>query len=345
MVRKSESKNEKIISEFEKLLEQIKYEIDHSINRKTQIANTYRLKQIMNVIQILKKYDKEIKSGEQVKHLKGVGLGTVSRINEILEKGRLAEIKLDEEQRKYSEAINELKQIIGIGPRTAYDLVTLYNIKTIPELMKAYNEGRIELNAEILLGLKYHNVYQENIPREEIIKIDNFFEITMKEMDPDLIHVICGSYRRMKPISNDIDVLISHPKIKTRFQLESSPNYLRLLVENLRKKKFLVDDLTDKNFTVKYMGFCQYSEGKKKFPIRRIDMIYVPYDSFYAALLHFTGSGSFNEKIRSLAKELGYKLNEFGLFKLKNGETKIKISSEKDIFEKLGLEYIPPENR
>ena len=64
--------------------------------------------------------------------------------------------------------IDELKQIIGIGPRFAYDLVKKDNIKSINELIKAYDNHEIELNNQIVLGLKYHNVYKQKIPREEI---------------------------------------------------------------------------------------------------------------------------------------------------------------------------------
>ena len=55
-----------------------------------------------------------------------------------------------------------------------------------------------------------------------------------------------------------------------------------------------------------------------------------------------TGSKLFNINLRKKAKLLGYKLNEYGLYKNNN---KIKINSEKDIFEKLGLNYIKPKNR
>ena len=50
--------------------------------------------------------------------------------------------------------------------------------------------------------------------------------------------------------------------------------------------------------------------------------------------------------MRSKAQSLGYILNEYGLYKLDNDKKKrIKINSEKDIFNKLNMEYISPENR
>jgi DNA polymerase (family 10) len=39
------------------------------------------------------------------------------------------------------------------------------------------------------------------------------------------------------------------------------------------------------------------------------------YESFPSALLYFTGSAELNKKMRQVAKEMGYKLSEYGLFK------------------------------
>lgn len=339
-------KNDKIIKELYKLVEQIKYNIDNTMDKKDKIAHTYRLRQIQNLISIIKNYPQEIKQGSDLKDIKGVGKGSISRINEILKTGRLSEIKVGAVEKKHVKAVDELQEIIGIGPKKAYELVTKYNIKSIKDLKKAYNNDEIELSHEILMGLKYHNKYKQNIPRAEIDKVNKFIGEVVNIVDKDLKYIISGSYRRKKPISNDIDILITHPKVKTKLQLMQKTNYLSKLVNALKKADFLIDDLTDKDFEVKYMGFGQYYEGKKKFPIRRVDIRYVPYNSYYPALLYFTGSGPFNEKMRGLAKALGYRLNEYGLYKIIDGKLKkIKVTSEKDIFDKLGMDYVPPEER
>ena len=101
----------------------------------------------------------------------------------------------------------------------------------------------------------------------------------------------------------------------------------------------MVDDITDKNIKTKYMGFCKYKNN----PVRRIDIRYVPYDSYYTALLYFTGSKELNTKMRIKANELGYKLSEYNL--IDKNKAKIKIKSEYDVFEKLKMEYLPPNLR
>ena len=93
------------------------------------------------------------------------------------------------------------------------------------------------------------------------------------------------------------------------------------------------------------MGFSKLPRKN----IRRIDIRFVPFNSYYSALLYFTGSYELNTQMRQIAKSLNYKLNEYGLFKInKDGEVSkrmLKIKSEKDIFKKLKMEYIKPEER
>lgn len=334
--------NEKLVKEFEKLIEQIKIQIDIAPNTKIYMTNSFRLKQITNSLDIIKKYPKEIKSGEELKEIKGIGKGTIDRINEIIKTGRLKEIKVKKSEKKYSENIEELEKIFGIGHTKAYELVTMYGIKSIEALKKAYNDGTIELNDQIVTGLKYHDIYKQNIPRSEIDLINDYLIIQAKKVDELLSITICGSYRRKKPTSNDIDILITHPNVKTKLQLISKDNYLIKFVQILKDDGFILDDLTDKDFEIKYMGYCKY----QNFPVRRIDMRYIPFESYYTALQYFSGSSMFNVKIRTLAIQLGYLLNEYGLYKMNgNKKIKIKINSEKDIFEKLGLEFLPPELR
>jgi DNA polymerase/3'-5' exonuclease PolX len=72
----------------------------------------------------------------------------------------------------------------------------------------------------------------------------------------------------------------------------------------------------------KYMGFGKYLDN----PVRRIDIRFVPYESYFSALLYFTGSAELNKQMRQIAKLKNLTLSEYGLFK-ENGE-KFKINDE-----------------
>jgi DNA polymerase/3'-5' exonuclease PolX len=59
-------------------------------------------------------------------------------------------------------------------------------------------------------------------------------------------------------------------------------------------------------------------------------------------MLYFGSGENFSRKIRKIAKTKGYKLNNKGLFK---GTEKVNIKTEKDVFNKLKLNWVPPEKR
>ena len=83
-----------------------------------------------------------------------------------------------------------------------------------------------------------------------------------------------------------------------------------------------------------YKGYINFKNN-----IYRIDIICVKFENYYTALLYFTGSFEFNINMRQIAKKNNYLLNRYGLY-FQN--KKIKINSEKDIFNVLKVKYIMP---
>jgi DNA polymerase/3'-5' exonuclease PolX len=63
------------------------------------------------------------------------------------------------------------------------------------------------------------------------------------------------------------------------------------------------------------------------------------------ALLYFTGSGTFNERQRLVAKKMGYSLSEHGLKDVDTKEYVPGLTSEKDIFKFLDMTYLVPWDR
>lgn len=338
--------NKKIIDEFIKLSKYIQYQIDNATNTKEKNTNQFRLKNIKNSIKIIKNYPNKITKGEDLEDIQGIGAGTIKRINEIIKKGHLDELLSVLQFSPNETLIESLTKIVGIGRKTATELINTYNIISVEDLIDRYKKNKIKLNKQIALGIKYYNTYKQQIPRREVTTIYNFLKKEIIKINNKLILVVCGSYRREKSTSNDIDVLITHPNIKTKKGIiDMANNYLQSFIDLLKEQDFIKDDLIE-DITTKYMGFCKY----KNKPIRRIDILFVPYISYPAALLHFTGSGEFNQQMRNIAKKNGYKLNEYGLFKIINSKTNsynkfIPVNSEKEIFDILDIEYLEPKER
>ncbi len=324
---------------------------NYTKSNKSSKENYYKLLVIKKTIEQISKFSKTIINGSQLEHIKGIGIKTVSRINEIIDTGKLSEISEGENQ---IVAVKELSKIYGIGPTKASEFYFKYNIKNITELVNAHKNNKIILTNQMLLGIKYKDKLVEKIPRILILRFDIFLREQLYKLDKDFVYSICGSYRRNKNYSSDVDVLITHKKLESK---DNTGKYLKIILDNLNKY-FIVDSLTT-SFNTHYQGFATFKKipnlpseyDKKIFNVNknvvRLDIIVVPYQFFYSALLHFTGSGDFNQKMRLHAKSLGYKLSEYGLSQIDNNgkEKYIFASSEKDIFDKLLLEFIPPESR
>ena len=337
--------NSKITSEFERLIAFIQNENDNNT------ANKFRIKQLSNVLNILKKYPEKITLDNlgSLKEVGGIGKGSIDRIIEILSNGSLSELGNFVDTNTNTEkkqALQDLESVVGIGHVHALEL---YNkgITSVKDLKKQIKDGKIEVNDKIELGLKYYGKFEGNIPRKEIEKVYKIIQDIIKLINKKLkeeeqyIFEICGSFRRENPTSGDIDILISK-----KGKLDETYNYLlniiNLLKSNIKKnddKPLIIDDLTDKNIHTKYMGFSKYKEN----PPRRIDIRFVPYESFYSALVYFTGSMELNKQMRVIAKSKKLKLSEYGLFK-ENGKS-LPINSERDVFELLDIEYIVPRLR
>ena len=88
------------------------------------------------------------------------------------------------------------------------------------------------------------------------------------------------------------------------------------------------------------MGICKLSN---KIIGRRIDIRLISLDSYYYALLYFTGSDETNKYMRNIAKQNNWKLNEYSL--IDNNNKKFIVNSEEDIFKLLHIDYINPIDR
>jgi DNA polymerase/3'-5' exonuclease PolX len=212
-----------------------------------------------------------------------------------------------------------------------------------------------KIHKSSLVGIKHFNDMSLKIPREEIKIGETILKKIALHMNKDLLVMICGSYRRGRDKSGDVDCLIAHPLIKTKLDLENNPvNLLSKFVELLMNYNLIIDQLDMGN--KKFMGFCnimqfikinqinQSNQSKQNNIARRIDIRIVPYESYGSAILYFTGSKTFNTNMRSHALKKGYSLSEFGLTKVSDGQL-IPCSTEEEIFKIINYPYKTPEER
>jgi len=344
------NENQLLISQFRLLITQIEHQIIWSKTPEEKKKNGFRLTQIKKAVGIFESHPGKITSSAQAQKLRGIGPGIGKRVDEIMTTGTLQELKDREYVTEYTRTVKELMDITGIGEVRARQLVDNFHVKGVVDLREKISQGIVgvaknQLTHHMVVGLKYYDDIMKKIPRSETETIDrDFLQPIAKELDPELVVQVCGSFRRGREFSGDIDVLVSHPKLVTDADFKSSSRkYLIELVDKLAEGGFLVDSLTDKGQT-KYMGVCKLSKTAIG---RRIDIRFVPFDCYAPALLYFTGSWHFNKIFRGIANDHGYTVNEYGVFHFKDRKKgdKIPAFSEEDIFKIVGVKYMTPKQR
>ncbi len=284
--------------------------------------DTYRNKVFNEASQSIELHPEAITSGIDAKRKIGKGIGDAIQleIDEYLSTGtskRLENLKDAFKERR--ETIDLFRTLHGVGPVTAnrfYDL----GFRTLDELWY-----KADLTEAQKTSIYYRNHLKLRIPREEI----RYFEGLLHQLFPYLEIIIVGSYRRGEPDSGDIDILIK----------QSKNSNLNDVVDKLKSQKLLVADFAQGQS--KYLGLL----GLPERPVRRLDLLIIKPESWATALLYFTGSQKFNILMRKRAKDLGLRLNEYGLLDSKGDKLTNAESTEESVFQMLGLKYLAPEER
>ena len=281
---------------------------------------------------ILSYYDTII-SAEQLNGLPGIGSTIMDKLKEYVETGTLRIIESEK-----TNPINILTDIYGVGPKKAEELVKA-GIKTISDLRQRQNEL---LNDVQKVGLQYYNDILQRIPRHEIQEYETIFtniftQINNSNSSNNKFEIV-GSYRRGAANSGDIDIIITG----------SSGQIYKAFVDELIKQKIITHVLS--RGQSKTLVIARLPGNNNNAHIhRRVDFLYAPPDEFAFAILYFTGSKIFNTVMRQNALNQGYTFNEHGIYHLtqnKKGEkVQQQFSSEKDIFDFLGLQYKTPVER
>lgn len=260
-----------------------------------------------------------------LKEIPGVGESLALKIEEYLKTGK---IKYYEDFKKRIPVnLEEIIAVEGMGPKRAKVLYEKLEIKTIEDLEKAAKAGKIaplfgfgpKTEKNILEGIEFLKRSKGRFLLGEIIpKVREFSEQLKGLKEVERVDA-AGSVRRMKETIGDVDFLvISNEPEKVMDFFVSLPGVVKIWGKGTTKASVRLRE-----------GFD-------------MDIRVLPRKSYGAALQYFTGSKEHNIVLRRIAIDKGLKLSEYGLFrgpKMMAGET------EEEIYEKLGLQWIPPEMR
>ena len=321
---------------------------------------TFKIRATKNVIAALVATQPPtvVTSSTQFKGLPGFGKKTLDRVDVWLQKGTWPELEEPHSPMQSSgsavpptpppmslrrdNTLIALQTITGVGPAKAKKLFDAgATVQLLQDAVQKSDEAallRYGVTHHQRLGIKYLEDTQHRVPRTVIRTFETFLNSWLTD---GCIRTICGSYRRGKPDSGDIDVLVTHPSWTTDADAQAG---LRSTIDCLKTAKWLVDDLTpgDKLQT-KYMGFMRIPEHPWAV---RLDVRAIPYARYVPALMYFTGSKDENIRLRRKALSLGYQLNEYGLTAIKSESAPLPTChDEQAVYAALGEAYVEPTER
>lgn len=261
----------------------------------------------------------------RLKEIKGIGDTMAQHITELVNTGRL---QLHEELKTSIPSGHlEMLKIPGLGSRKIKALSDTLGIKTIGELEYACLENRlVELQGfgqktqeRILQGIQQIKKYQgQYLYGEAIVTAEEILKKVLSH--PRIIRAsLAGSLRRKMEVVRNINLVLSthHPKEVWSF-FSKLPE-----VEVVR-------------FIDASIGRCSLLSGVE------VDLRITSNPAFPYNLFHLTRSLSYWNSMLERAKAVGLKLSEGGF--RRNG-TLISFEEEEEIFNVLGLDFIPPEVR
>ncbi|GAA0840170.1 DNA polymerase/3'-5' exonuclease PolX [Marinobacter szutsaonensis] len=292
-------------------------------------ANPFRVRAYRNAARTVRGYGKSmsdlLNQQKDLSTLPDIGEDLAGKIKVIVETGKLP--LLEEIESRTPSALSDLMKIEGLGPKRVKLLYKELRIKNLDDLKRAARSGKIrELKG---FGEKTEQRIRERVEhfageatRTRLIEAEEIAATLVEylrktEGVKDVI--VAGSYRRRKETVGDLDILVTTSR--------NSP---------------VMDRFSDYDEVDEVV-----SKGKTRCTVHlrsgmQVDLRVVPQVSYGAALHYFTGSKAHNIAVRKLGVKKGYKINEYGVFR---DDERIAGRTEEEVYEQVGLPYIPPELR
>ncbi len=264
----------------------------------------------------------------KVTEIRGIGKSMQANLGELLERGSFS--RRDELLEKYPPTALELLKIGGLGPKSIAAIYAHFRVSTIDGLEQLCRDEKLrelprmgeKLEQKILRGIEG---YKRSAGRFLI----NFADRSARELADYLLEVQgvdrvtpAGSLRRGKETIGDVDLLVTGSKTSSALDhFVKFPGVSEVLGHGDKKASAKIG-----------------SEGLQ------VDVRALDESSYGAALLYFTGSKAHNVAVRDRAVRMGFRLNEYGLFR-GEGEQRVAGADEEEVYDKLGLPWITPELR
>ncbi|HSP07947.1 MAG TPA: helix-hairpin-helix domain-containing protein, partial [Acidobacteriota bacterium] len=263
-----------------------------------------------------------------LKEVPGIGKAIAEKIEELDRTGKLQ--YFEDLKSEFPSTLFQLFRIPNLGPKKIRRLYEDLGIQGVRDLERACQDDRLldlkgfgkKTQEKLLEGIKIAAISDGRHLLGKALPFARQLLDYLRSCKAVEQVEIAGSTRRWKEIINDLDFVAS-----TKKPAEVADYFVKMPFAN-----------------------SSIAKGDTKTSVRidainlNVDLRIVSPKEYASALHHFTGSKEHNVALRTIAKKLGYKINEYGIFK--EGSAKpVPVKSEKDIYSFFKMDYIPPEMR
>ena len=295
-------------------------------------GDSFRVKAYTNAASVIENLNEsidEIWRQNKLDTVPGLGKALVKYLNEYFSKGHVRHF--DSLFKKVPAGMFALMDIRGVGPMTAFKLAKKLHLSdektAIRRLQKQIREGRLgkiesfkEKSLERLTkSLKIQTTDKGRLLLSTAMSIAEDYLAYLKQSPLTIEAEPLGSLRRRLSTVGDIDLALNtlHPEASMKYAL-SYPQISSVIIKG------------DKVSHVKLKGGLG------------VDIKLSEPGDWGSLLQHYTGSKMHNIHLRTVAKERGLSLSEYGI--KKKGKLN-RFKTEKDFYGFLGMQMIPPEIR
>ncbi|XP_070398396.1 DNA nucleotidylexotransferase isoform X3 [Nothobranchius furzeri] len=253
--------------------------------------------------------------------------------------------------------------VFGVGPKTAEK----WYRRGLRSFSGVLAEPSIHLNRMQQSGFLHYGDISRAVSKAEAQALGSIIDEAVHAITPDAVLVLTGGFRRGKEFGHDVDFIVTTPQLgweenlltnvisrlkKQGILLFSEYQASTLDISKLPSYRFEAMDHFAKCFLILRLegsqveGGLQGAEGdNRSWRAVRVDLVSPPLDHYAYALLGWTGSRQFGRDLRRFARlERRMLLDNHALYDNTKKEF-LTATSEKDIFDHLGLEYIEPWQR
>jgi DNA polymerase (family 10) len=299
-----------------------------------QNANPFRVRAYRGAARTLEAFPEPltdwIAAGDRpLTDIPGIGLDLAEKIKTLVETGQLP--LLEELRAQVPAGVLALLRIPGLGPKKVSQLYHQLGIQDFEQLRVACEAGTVaklkgfgaKTQQSILQGIDLAKTASLRLYWSKANELAEALRSHMRECASIEQLELAGSYRRGKETVGDLDLLVVSPAVtEVMDHFGRFPTAAQIIARGDTKMSLRTE-----------AGF-------------QIDLRVVPHESFGAALQYFTGSKEHNVVLRGRAKQLGLKINEYGVFRVVGErEEYVAGATERDVYAAVGLPEFPPELR